>query len=109
MSVSSIQSQIKVLVASFRDKVADGRLTWKEFEVLVGEFTAAVMLLVAVAKLTGPEKKAWVLEAVGRLCDVLLPYIPTYGLGFFIRPYLKSAALTGASFLIEHIYKDKFK
>jgi hypothetical protein len=91
---------------SAREQARDG-LTWSEFGSLVASLVRlSVEMLDAVQTLTGPEKKAIVLESVGVLFDSLavlcVPYA-TYPFWFIVRPAARALVVAIAAGTIETI------
>lgn len=91
---------------SAREQARDG-LTWNEFGTLVASLVRlAVEMLDAVQTLSGPEKKAIVLESVGVLFDSLavacVPYA-TYPFWLIVRPAARALVVAIAAGTIETI------
>jgi hypothetical protein len=114
-----IKTQFTDLVNFTVQSVKDG-LSWDELLILQKKFTDSAMAIVAVGNLTGPERKAYVLEAVGMLFDALvgrvsllvLPWYLAWILWFIapaIRPLMRQVFIAAASSLIEQLFAEKFK
>ena len=114
-----IKQQVSELVVFTVETAKDG-LTWAELLILQKRFTEATMRLAALANLSGEQKKALVLEAVGMLFDALagkvsllvLPWYLAWILWFLgpaIRPLLRQVFVAAASTLIEQLFAEKFK
>jgi hypothetical protein len=100
-----VAQKIKAFVAQARDAAADG-LSLAEF----GELTTALMRVAIAAAdsvpIDGPERKAWVLSAVGLLFDELADrMIPTiaWPMWVILRPAARSLLLHVASGAIESL------
>jgi hypothetical protein len=88
-NVTTIAAQVSVFLTSAHEKATDG-LTWSEFgRLLVELLHLMVASLDVVTSLTGPEKKAIVLTAVGALfdqfADLCVP-ISLYPAWLLVRP-----------------------
>ena len=88
-NITTIAAQVKVFLGSAHEKAKDG-LTWAEFgRLLVELLHLMVDSLDAVTSLTGPEKKAIVLTAVGALfdqfADLCVPFA-LYPAWLIVRP-----------------------
>jgi len=100
----AIAKKIADFIANAKALAADG-LTWAEFgEILIGFLRLAIHAYDGVIAMTGVEKKAAVLEAVGTLFDALADYaVPTVLLPvwFIVRPAVRSLVIALASGAIE--------
>lgn len=101
-----VLTKTDAFISAARSLAADG-LTWAEFgELLVALLHLAVAALDAVASMTGEEKKAAVLDAVGRLFDAVadrcVPLVlwPIWGLA---RGPVRLLVLALASGAVEQI------
>lgn len=98
--------KIAAFVAASRAVAADG-LTWTEFgELMVGLLRLVVAVLDTVTTLTGPQKKALALEAVGDLFDAVADRaVPAIAWPVWIvaRPAVRSLVLALASGAIEQL------
>ncbi|WP_425618065.1 hypothetical protein NA78x_001758 [Anatilimnocola sp. NA78] len=103
--------------------LADG-LSFNDFLIIRDEFIPAVMQLVGVLNISGDQKKALVLSAVGMLFDsfaaklILLTFTgPWAWIGWLlaiflspaIRPIVRNTFLSGASAVIEQVYDRLFR
>jgi len=93
-------------LSAAQSAAADG-LTWQEFgQLLVALMRTLVAALDDVANMTGPAKKALVLEAVGQLFDLLADKcVPIWAwpIWALCRPAIRSLVLALASGGIEQI------
>lgn len=98
--------KIAAFVSAARAVAADG-LTWTEFgELMVGLLRLVVAVLDTVTTLTGEQKKALALEAVGDLFDAVADRaVPPIAWPVWIvaRPAVRSLVLALASGAIEQI------
>ncbi len=98
--------QIEAFLASAKLAAIDG-ITWQEFgELLTAFLRMAIGIYDAVAVMTGEEKKAAVMEAVGRLFDAVADQaVPTvaWPLWILARPAVRSLVLAIAAGAIEQI------
>lgn len=98
--------KIAAFVSAARAVAADG-LTWTEFgELMVGLLRLVVAVLDTVATLTGEQKKALALEAVGDLFDAVADRaVPplAYPIWIVARPAVRSLVLALASGAIEQL------
>lgn len=103
---AGIYGKVDAFVLSARAKAADG-LTWAEFgELLVALVRLLVESLDAVSVLTGPQKKAMVLEAVGLLFDAVADRaVPAYlyPLWLLARPAVRQLVVALAAGAVEQI------
>lgn len=103
---AGLLSKIHAFVESARSVAADG-LTWVEF----GELTLALLRLVVtgldqVRVMTGAEKKAVALEAVGSLFDAVADKaVPAtvWPLWLLVKPAIRSLVLAIASGAVEQV------
>lgn len=93
-------------VRAARAAAADG-LTWSEFgELLVSLLRLLVQTLDAVSGMTGPEKKAAVVEAAGMLFDAVADKavpLAVWPVWILVRPAVRSLVLAIAAGAIEPI------
>lgn len=98
--------KIAAFVSAARAVAADG-LTWTEFgELMVGLLRLVVAVLDTVTTLTGEQKKALALEAVGDLFDAVADRaVPplAYPIWIVARPAVRSLVLALASGAIEQL------
>lgn len=103
---SDIADKVTAFLVTARVSARDG-LTWMEFGALVAALVRlSVETLDATQNLTGQEKRAIVLEAVGVLFDSLavlcVPYA-TYPFWFIVRPAARALVVAIAAGTIEII------
>jgi hypothetical protein len=88
--------QVYVFIETAKARAADG-LTWGEFgELLLALLRLVVPFLDNVKAMSGPEKKEFALDAVGRLFDAVADYaIPAtvYPIWLFARPAVRTLVL----------------
>jgi len=101
---SDIADKVTAFLVTARVSARDG-LTWMEFGALVAALVRlTVETLDATQNLTGEEKRAIVLEAVGVLFDSLavlcVPYA-TYPFWFIVRPAARALVVAIAAGTIE--------
>ena len=99
-------NRIEAFLAAARSAAMDG-LTWQEFgELLVSFLKLSTSVYDAVATMTGPEKKAAVLDAVARLFDACadraVPLV-AWPIWVVARPAIRSLVLALASGAIEQL------
>jgi hypothetical protein len=98
--------KIAAYIATARKTTADG-LTWSEFgELMVGLLRLVVTILDTISTLTGEQKKALALQAVGDLFDAVADRavpIVTLPLWVVARPAVRSLVLALASGAIEQL------
>jgi hypothetical protein len=101
---ADISSKVSAFLASAK-QAAQGGLTWQEFGVLVASLVRlCVETLDATQTLTGPEKRAIVLEAVGVLFDTVAGLcVPLAGYPFWlvVRPAARALVIAIAAGTIE--------
>lgn len=103
---SGLLDKIAAFIAVSRSAAADG-LTWAEFgELMVGLLRLVVTVLDAVTNMTGEQKKALALQAVGDLfdavADLAVPVI-AYPVWLLARPAVRALVLALASGAIEQL------
>jgi len=103
---SGLLDKIAAFIAVSRSAAADG-LTWAEFgELMVGLLRLVVTVLDTVTNMTGEQKKALALQAVGDLfdavADLAVPVI-AYPLWLLARPAVRALVLALASGAIEQL------
>jgi hypothetical protein len=101
---NDIASKVSAFLVTARVSAKDG-LTWGEFGLLVAALVRlSVETLDATKTLTGEEKRAIVLEAVGVLFDsvavMCVPYA-TYPFWYIVRPAARSLVIAVAAGTIE--------
>ena len=98
--------KIAAYIATSRNATADG-LTWSEFgELMVGLLRLVVAILDTVSTMTGEQKKALALQAVGDLFDAVADRaVPIVALPLWVvaRPAVRSLVLALASGAIEQL------
>jgi hypothetical protein len=96
--------QVYAFIQAAKARAADG-LTWGEFgELLLALLRLVVPFLDNVKTMAGPEKKAFALDAVGRLFDAVADFaIPTtvYPLWILVRPAVRTLVLAIAGGVLE--------
>ena len=96
--------QVYAFIQTAKARAADG-LTWGEFgELLLALLRLVVPFLDGVKTMTGSEKKAFALDAVGRLFDAVADFaIPTtvYPLWILVRPAVRTLVLAIAGGVLE--------
>jgi len=96
--------QVYAFIQAAKARAADG-LTWGEFgELLLALLRLVVPFLDSVKTMTGAEKKAFALDAVGRLFDAVADFaIPTtvYPLWILVRPAVRTLVLAIAGGVLE--------
>jgi hypothetical protein len=103
---NDISSKVSAFLVTARVSARDG-LTWGEFGMLVAALVRlTVETLDSTKTLTGDEKRAIVLEAVGVLFDsvavLCVPYA-TYPFWYIVRPAARSLVIAIAAGTIETI------
>jgi hypothetical protein len=105
-NLHAVVTQISAFLAAARTQAAAG-MNWQKFgEMLVQLLHQAVAGLDAISGLTGPEKKALVLTAVGSLFDSVADRcvpITLYAFWAIIRPATRTLVLAIASGAIESL------
>lgn len=103
---SGLMHKIAAFVTTAQAAAADG-VTWAEFgELMLSLLRLVVTLLDSVSLMTGPEKKALALEAVGALFDAVADRaVPVLAWPVWIlaRPAVRSLVLAIASGAIEQL------
>jgi hypothetical protein len=103
---AGVLTKIDAFITAARSASADG-LTWAEFgELLVALLKLSVSLYDDVRQLSGAEKKAAVLDAVGRLFDAVADKavpVAVYPIWIFARPAVRSLVLALAAGAIEQL------
>jgi hypothetical protein len=96
--------QVYAFIQAAKARAADG-LTWGEFgELLLAMLRLVVPFLDNVKNMTGAEKKAFSLDAVGRLFDAVADFaIPAtvYPLWILVRPAVRTLVLAIAGGVLE--------
>lgn len=102
----TIADKVRAYLVVAKTVAADG-ITWAEFgELLLGLLRLAIETLDTTTNLTGPEKKAIVLEAVASLFDRVADYavpLPMLPVWLFLRAPVRSLVLAIASGAIEQL------
>jgi hypothetical protein len=103
-SKSTLLDQVYAFVATAKERARDG-LSWGEFgELLLALLRLVVPFLDGVKTMTGPEKKAFTLDAVGRLFDATADYaVPrtVYPLWVLVRPAVRTLVVAIAGGVLE--------
>ena len=103
---NDIASKVSAFLVTARVSAKDG-LTWSEFGMLVAALVRLTVETLDTTKtLTGPEKRAIVLEAVGVLFDsvaVLCVPVTMYPFWFIVRPAARALVVAIAAGTIETI------
>jgi hypothetical protein len=101
---SGILDQVYVFIKTAKARAADG-LTWAEFgELLLALLRLVVPALEGVRLMSGAEKKAFALDAVGRLFDAVADYaipVAAYPLWVLARPAVRALVLAIAGGVLE--------
>jgi hypothetical protein len=101
---SGILDQVYVFIQTAKARAADG-LTWAEFgELLLALLRLVVPALEGVRLMSGAEKKAFALDAVGRLFDAVADYaipVAAYPLWVLARPAVRALVLAIAGGVLE--------
>ena len=105
MSMSPLD-KAKAFVLAAQSAAADG-LTWREFgELMVALLRLLIEAIDAAPMMSGQEKKAFVLDAVGRLFDAVADRtvpLAAWPLWMLARPAIRSLVLALASGAIEQL------
>lgn len=103
-SEDGLLDKVYVFIEAAKDKAKDG-LTWAEFgELLLALVRLVVPFLDTVKAMSGTEKKAFAMDAVGRLFDSVADYaIPTaaWPLWLLVKPAIRALVLAIAGGVIE--------
>jgi hypothetical protein len=101
---SGILDQVYKFIQTAKARASDG-LTWAEFgELLLALLRLVVPALEGVRLMTGAEKKAFALDAVGRLFDATADYaipVAAYPLWVLVRPAVRALVLAIAGGVLE--------
>jgi hypothetical protein len=101
---SGILDQVYKFIQVAKARAADG-LTWAEFgELLLALLRLVVPALEGVRLMSGAEKKAFALDAVGRLFDAVADYaipVAAYPLWVLARPAVRALVLAIAGGVLE--------
>jgi hypothetical protein len=101
---SGILDQVYVFIQTAKARASDG-LTWAEFgELLLALLRLVVPALEGVRLMSGAEKKAFALDAVGRLFDAVADYaipVAAYPLWVLARPAVRALVLAIAGGVLE--------
>lgn len=105
-SIEGLAQKVSAYIAVATSAAADG-LTWSEFgELLVALLRLLIETLDTVSGMTGPEKKAAVLEAAGLLFDAVADKcvpLAAWPIWILVRPAVRSLVLALAAGAIEPI------
>ena len=103
-SVAGMFDKVRAYIATAQSAAADG-LTWAEFgELLLALLRLVVPALEGVRLMSGAEKKAFALDAVGRLFDATADYaipVAAYPLWVLARPAVRALVLAIAGGVLE--------
>jgi hypothetical protein len=101
---SGILDQVYKFIQVAKARASDG-LTWAEFgELLLALLRLVVPALEGVRLMSGAEKKAFALDAVGRLFDATADYaipVAAYPLWVLVRPAVRALVLAIAGGVLE--------
>lgn len=105
-SVSGLLDKVNEFIAAAKATAADG-ITWGEFgELLLALLRMVVSFLDTVSLMSGAEKKAFALDAIGRLFDAVadraVPFA-VYPLWLVARPAVRSLVLALAGGVLEQL------
>jgi hypothetical protein len=104
--ILQIGDKVRAFIATAKVAAAGG-LTWREFgELLVALLRVLIESLDTVSGMTGPEKKAAVVEAAGMLFDALADKavpLTLWPVWILVRPAVRSLVLALASGAVEPI------
>lgn len=105
-NMAGIYEKIGAFIATAKSVAADG-LTWAEFgELLIALMRLAIATLDTVAGLSGAEKKAVVIDAVGLLFDAVADRavpLAVYPLWLLVRSPVRSLLIAVASGAVERL------
>ena len=105
-NMAGIYEKIGAFIATAKSAAADG-LTWAEFgELLIALMRLAIATLDTVAGLSGAEKKAVVIDAVGLLFDAVADRavpLAVYPLWLLVRSPVRSLLIAVASGAVERL------
>jgi hypothetical protein len=105
-SVSGLLDKVNAFIVAAKATAADG-ITWGEFgELLLALLRMVVSFLDAVSLMTGAEKKAFALDAIGRLFDAVADRavpLAVYPLWLVARPAVRSLVLALAGGVLEQL------
>ncbi|MEY3205033.1 MAG: hypothetical protein RLZZ21_1364 [Planctomycetota bacterium] len=103
---SGLLSKVHAFVETAKSSAADG-LTWVEFgDLMLALLRLVVSALDSVKSMTGAEKKAFALEAVGSLFDAVADYavpVSVYPIWLIARPAVRVLVLAIASGSLEQV------
>lgn len=103
---SGLLSKVHAFVETAKSSAADG-LTWVEFgDLMLALLRLVVSALDSVKSMTGSEKKAFALEAVGSLFDAVADYavpVSVYPIWLVARPAVRVLVLAIASGSLEQV------
>lgn len=103
---SGLLSKVHAFVETAKSSAADG-LTWVEFgDLMLALLRLVVSALDSVKSMTGSEKKAFALEAVGSLFDAVADYavpVSVYPIWLIARPAVRVLVLAIASGSLEQV------
>jgi len=104
--IADIAGKVRAFIATAK-VAAVGGLTWSEFgQLLVALLRVSIEALDAVQGMTGPEKKAAVLEAAAMLFDAVADKavpVTVWPIWLLVRPAVRSLVLALASGAVEPI------
>lgn len=108
---TKISGVLRVALESLKAAKADGRLDWTDAMTILADVVKHLVYEASGLDLSGPNKKAAVMAAVGQAFDALaavvdIPYIPEPIESMVVEPALKKGVLLFASGLVEMFVKQ---
>lgn len=108
---TKISGVLRVALESTKAAKADGTLTWTDAMTILADVVRYLVLEASGLDLSGPNKKAAVMSAIGQAFDALaavvdIPYIPEPIESMVVEPALKKGVLLFASGLVEVFVKQ---
>lgn len=105
-NMAGIYDKVQAFIATAKSAAAGG-LTWAEFgELFIALMRLCISTLDTVSVLSGPEKKAMVIEAVAMLFDAVADKavpLAAYPLWLLVRPSVRSLLLAVAAGAVERL------
>lgn len=105
-AVEGVLHKISAFITTAQDAAADG-LTWTEFgQLLVALLRLVVAAVDGVTTMTGPQKKAFVMEAAAHLFDAVADFaVPFWAIPLWVvaRPAVRSLVMALASGAVEQL------
>ncbi len=103
---ANLLEKIKAFISTAKSAAADG-LTWAEFADLMLALLRLVIPAIDAAKfVSGPEKKAFALKAVGKLFDAVADKavpVALWPIWLIVRPAVRSLVIAMASGAVEQL------